>query len=93
MSKAQAGMIFIPNGSIPAFSSGDGFEFIELQTITECKFISLTPADGFSIEGICPGAVIPAGITLRLRATAFQVSHGALIAYFAKTIDKRANAQ
>lgn len=92
MSKVQSGMMFIPNGPSPELTAGDGFEFTELQTLTECKFVSITPSDGFAIDGVS-ATVIPAGVALRIRATAFQVSHGALIAYFAKTIDKRANAQ
>lgn len=93
MEKIQAGMTFIPNGSANTeFTPGEGYEFTDIQTITECKFTSITPAPGFSIDNVA-AFVIPAGTILRIRATAFKVSHGAMIAYFAKTVDKRANEQ
>ena len=87
-----SGVTYIPNGSANTFHCGDGYEFIELQAMTDCKFDAIDPADGFKIDNV-DKLILPAGMTLKIKAVSFSIRSGSLLAYYSKIVDKRAAAQ
>lgn len=92
MAKITSGVTFIPNGSPNTFKAGDGYEFTELQAVTDCKIDRIDAANGFKCNNI-EGMILPSGVVLKLRAESFSLRSGSVLAYYAKTIDKSAKAQ
>jgi len=88
----DAGAVFIMNGVLNKLLLPEGYEFTELHTLTDCKFIEVEPSPRFRIEGLV-GVLIPSGVELKIKVSSFKLGSGSLIAYYAKSVDKRAAAQ
>jgi|GEM_PF-4526624 hypothetical protein len=84
----HSGVTFVINGTSNELAAGKGFEFTELQALTDCRFAAIKAAEGFKADNIA-AMVLPAGVSLHVHADSFQLLSGSVLAYYAQTVDKK----